>query len=193
MNHSDIEYLNDYLSSAYEETLEKYTQKQAVGALLAYLLKNDVSFFSGEKNRQKLSGYTRNDIGLLLIEFVIKKIGHDEEIVNLIGHPDIDAAHRYKDAQEIVTNLLIRFDKNSNKIIFGDILNIIRAILVHDTVLSYLVNQYVLDLFIKKKEINDSVMAFTIKYHNENGEEIISQLNGQKIINYIRNEYNSYL
>lgn len=190
MHTSDIEYLNDYLLTAYQDTYEKYDEKQAVGALLAYLLKHDISFFSGKKNRDILSNYSHNDIGYLIIEFVIKKIGIDKEVVDLIGHYDIDNCKNYKEASNIVTNLLIRYDRDKNKIVFGDIMNIIKLILVHDKIFSHLVNRYVLEVFIDKKDFISPNIIFAIKYMDETRTTKKAELNGQKIINYIKNEYN---
>lgn len=186
----NVENLLDDLELSYNDTKNKYGEKQATGAILVYLVKHDESFISGKVNRDTLKKYTNNDIGYLLIEHLIKKIGYEKDVVELGKHPDVDICNSYEEAKNIVVNLLIRYDNTNNKIAFGDILNIIKTMQIHENIKNYLVNKLVLDVFVNHLEFNNGSIPFTIKYINEENIEKETELNGQKIINYVINEYN---
>lgn len=186
---NNVDSFLDDLRLAYQETYNKYGKKQAVGSVLAFLIKNDVSFFTNKSNRDKMGTYTKNDIGYILIEHLIRKISYENDLVTLGINPNVDICDNYNDAKNIVINLLIRFE--SNKISFGDVMNIIKIIQVHESIFNHLANQFVLDNFVR--EINfdiDINMPFKISYVDAFGQEKTNTLNGNKIINYVKNEYN---
>lgn len=185
-----VDYLLDDIEKSFKDTFDKYGERQATGAILAYLVKHDSSFISGSTNRDKLNKYTNSDIGYLLIEHLIKKIGYQKDIVELGKNPDVDICNCYEDAKTIVINLLIRYDNTNNKIAFGDVMNIIKTMQIHEDIKNYLVNQLVLDTFINKIEVSLGSIPFTIKYLNKEKEVKETELNGQKIINFVKNEYN---
>ena len=68
--------------------------------------------------------------------------------------------------------------------------NIIKTIQIHENIKNYLVNSLVLDAFVNKIKMDNANIPFGIKYTNEHDEEKVTELNGLKIINYIKNEYN---
>ena len=144
---SNIDNLMEDLETAYLDTIEAHGERQAIGSVLAYLVKHDVSFISKKLNRDMLLTYSNNDISFILVEHLIIKVGHEKDVIELGKHPDVDICTSYEEAKNIIANYLIRYDKNTNKIAFGDVINIIKTIQIHENIKNYLVNSLVLDTF----------------------------------------------
>ena len=125
---ADINELVNHLITSYKDTLNRHGKKQAIGSTLIYLTKHDTSFISGAENRMKLSKYTDSDINLILIEYVINKIGYTKDTIELGKHLDIDKCEDYDYAKNVIINFLLKYDYINKKIAIVDILNIIKTI-----------------------------------------------------------------
>lgn len=185
----DIQLFFEHIKTAYNDTLEKYDQRQALGALISYLLKRNVTFFTKQTNRSNLIKYTEEEICYALIEHVIKRVGHFKLLTRINDLPDVDECKSYKEASRIVVKLLIQYSQAKNRITFGDINNVIKTILLHDQLRIYLSNQLISDLFIKNIDFEDEIIPFQIVYMTMDAEEKKSDLDGNKILDFIRKDF----
>ncbi len=185
----DIQLFFTQIKDAYYDTVDKYDQRQALGALISYLLKRNVSFFTKQSNRSNLIKYTEEEICFALIEHVVKRVGHFKLLIRINDLPDVDECKSYKEASRIIVKLLIQFSQAKNKITFGDVNNVIKTIMLHDQLRVYLSNQLISDLFIKELVFDDDYIPFQIVYVTIDGEEKKNDLDGNKILEFIRKDF----
>lgn len=188
-NEEDINLFFQQLKTTYYDTLAKYDQRQALGALISYLLKHNVTFFTKQQNRKNLINYTEEEICYALIEHVIKRVGHFKLLTRINDLPDVDECNSYKEASRIVVKLLIQYSQAKNRITFGDVNNVIKTIMLHDQLRVYLSNQLISDLFIKEINFDDEFIPFQIVYVTIDGEEKNNDLDGNKILDFIRKDF----
>ncbi len=188
-NEADINLFFQQIKTAYYDTLEKYDQRQALGALISYLLKHNVTFFTKQTNRKNLINYTEEEICYALIEHVIKRVGHFKLLTRISDLPDVDECGSYKEASRIIVKLLIQYSQAKNRITFGDVNNVIKTIMLHDQLRVYLSNQLISDLFIKEIDFDEEFIPFQIVYITIDGEEKKNDLDGNKILDFIRKDF----
>ncbi len=177
------------ITTAYYDTKEKYDQKQALGGMISYFSKRNVSFITKQQNRDNLIKYTEKEICYALIEHVVRRIGHFKITTRIDDLPDVDECKSYKEASRIVAKLLIQYSQAKNKITFGDVNNIIKTIMLHESLRVHLSNQLISDLFVKELEFDDEYIPFQIVYMTLDGEEKKADLDGNKILEFIRRDF----
>lgn len=177
------------ITTAYYDTKEKYDQKQALGGMISYFSKRNVSFITKQHNRDNLIKYTEKEICYALIEHVVRRIGHFKITTRIDDLPDVDECKSYKEASRIVAKLLIQYSQAKNKITFGDVNNIIKTIMLHESLRVHLSNQLISDLFVKELEFDDEYIPFQIVYMTLDGEEKTADLDGNKILEFIRRDF----
>lgn len=188
-NEEDVQLFFTHIKEAYNDTVDKYDQRQALGALISYLLKRNVSFFTNQSNRANLIKYTEEEICYALIEHVIKRVGHFKLLTRINDLPDVDECKSYKEASRIVVKLLIQYSQAKNKITFGDVNNVIKTIMLHDQLRVYLSNQLISDFFIKELDFDSEYIPFQIVYMTLDGEEKKNDLDGNKILEFIQKDF----
>lgn len=185
----EVELFFSQIKTAFYDTRDKYDQRQALGGMISYFLKRNVSFISKLTNREKLIKYTEEEICYSLIEHVIKRVGHFKLITRISDLPDVDECKSYKEASRIIVKLLIQYSQAKNKISFGDVNNIIKTIMLHEQLRVYLSNQLISDLFVKEIDFDEENLPFQIVYMTLDGEEKKADLDGYKILEYIRKDF----
>lgn len=188
-NEQEINKFQRQVAKAFYDTKDKYDQRQALGGLISYFIKRNVSFITGLSNRENLLKYTEKEMCYILIEHVIKRNGHFKTITTIDDLPDVDECKSHKEASKIIIKLLIQYSQSKNKITFGDVNNIIKTIMLHDDLRIQLTNQFISDHFIKELVFGEESMPFQIKYLTIDGEEKTADLDGYKIIEFIRKDF----
>lgn len=188
-NGQDVEKFLNQVKKAFNDTKNKYDQRQALGGIISFFIKRNVSFISGLSNRDTLLNYSEEQICYVLVEHVIRRIGHFKSTTIIDDLPDVDECKSHNDATKIIIKLLIQYSKGKNKIAFGDVNNIIKTIMLHDQLRIHLSNLLISDYFVKELDFDDEFIPFHIKYSTIDGEEKNADLDGNKIIEFIRKDF----
>ncbi len=185
----DVSLFFTQIKTAFNDTKEKYDQRQALGGIISYFLKRNVSFITKISNRENLIKYTEEEICYALVEHVIKRAGYYKTLTRISDLPDVDECKSHKEASRIIIKLLIQYSQAKNRITFGDINNVVKTIMLHDNLRKYLSNQLISDLFIKEIELDEEYMPFQIVYMTLDAEEKKADLDGNKILEFIRKDF----